>query len=244
MGSELFIGFLIGNVRPVCVKKFLWCRSLNFPNTTRGWIQPSCWNEVNALWLWELFPSVLLHPVIVLLHYRIVSGVVVPQSRHWSRVYGGRLTWHINCYLPRWMELAREQMRRAVTWHCFWQTLYIPSIVLFSSVCAWCQLSLPLMSYWACQTLGVSVVCVFVYAGEIISHPLYSASPFNWESNCFFEFPRQGKYPFSLPRWYRCASVGAIHHSVRYRIKQAGPLQLLHQVYGCSTWCVYAAVTQ
>lgn len=65
-------------------------------------------------------------PVIVLLHYRIVSGVVLPQSRHRSQVCGERLTWHINCSLPRWIELAREQMRGAVTWHHFWQTPYIP----------------------------------------------------------------------------------------------------------------------
>lgn len=62
----------------------------------------------------------------MLLLYGIVSVVVLAQSRHRSRVRGGRLTWHINSYLPRWRELACEQMRRAVTWHCFWQTAYFP----------------------------------------------------------------------------------------------------------------------
>lgn len=99
--------------------------------------------------LWELFPSSVVLSVIVLLHYRIVSGLVLPQSRHLSQVYGGRLTWHINCYLPRWMGLAREQMRRAVTWHCFWQTPYIPSHL--SPLLSLYTLLLPLMSHCSCQ---------------------------------------------------------------------------------------------
>lgn len=122
-GSEPLLNFDLFLLRRFWFPLYLpW----HFSDFIWAWSQPMWWKEVNVLRLWELFPSSIPRPVIVLLHYRIVSGVVLPQSRHQSQVCGGRLTWHINCYLPRWMELAREQMRRAVTWHCFWQTPYIP----------------------------------------------------------------------------------------------------------------------
>lgn len=108
--------------------------------------------------LWELFPSSVVLSVIVLLHYEIVRGLVLLQSRHLSQVYGGRLTWHINCYLPRWMGLAREQMRRAVTWHCFWQTPYIPSHLSPLLSLYTVLLLLPLMSYCSCQRFCGSAV--------------------------------------------------------------------------------------
>ena len=105
--------------------------------------------------------SSTLRPVIVLLHYRIASGVVPPRSRHRSQVYGGRLTWHINCYLPRWIELAREQMRRAVTWQCFWQSPYIPRhLALFFVHGASCC-----FLWWSCLTFSTSAAlsCLHAY---------------------------------------------------------------------------------
>lgn len=149
------------------------------PDTVWAQSQPLWWKEVNALRLWMQFPNSIPRPVIVLLHYKIVGGVVLPQSRHQSQVCGGRLTWHINCYLPRWMELTGEQWPDIAS-----DRLRIsPIIFLPSFLCTWCQLLLPLLSYLSCQRFSGNALlscvrectCVHIRVIHRFQQPVYLA---------------------------------------------------------------------
>lgn len=106
--------------------------------------------------------------VIMLLHWRTVSRVVLSQSRHRSQVCGGRWTWHI-WYIAIWQD---EWSSAEIRWGEQWpdaasDRLLISPIILPSCLCTRYQLLLSLMSYLSCQrfsSTGLLFVCVCLCA--------------------------------------------------------------------------------